>query len=611
MNNNYIKTIDNDYYRQRLSGPLIVILLSFAILSARLFYLQIIEGDTYYTKSENNCIRLQRIPSERGLIFDQNGILLVDNRPSFDIEIIPKDARPFKHVLPTLSQFLQEPEKQLMSRLKKARGSAAYRPVIMKRDVSRNVLAKIEANLYDLPGIQVRVTPRRHYVHRTAVHLIGYLGEINKNELRTKDIKKYRQGDYIGKYGIEKDYESYLRGEQGGRQVEVDVNGRVSKVHVTEKPKPGNNLYLTIDANLQKKVEQLLENKSGAVVAMNPSTGMVLAFASKPDFDPNIFVDGMTNKQWNQLVSDYDKPLHNKVLQGEYPPGSTYKIVTAMAGLEERVVSLNEKIECHGHYRLGNRTYRCWKKYGHGWMNLVDAIRESCDVYFYQLGLQLGVDRLAKYAKDCGLGKKTGTGIELERYGLIPTSKWKLLRTGEAWQKGETLSIAIGQGFNLVTPMQMVCLISAVANGGTLYQPQFIKSIQTVGGQTLFEATPKKTGKLPANQKTIQIIQKGLWEVVNKQGGTAYWHARDKEIEICGKTGTAQVVSLEKREGEEIDATGKNRYEDHAWFVAYAPSVEPRIAVAVLIEHGGHGSSAASPIAKEIITSYLGKDIKK
>ena len=554
MSHNYIKSIDNDYYRQRLSGPLIVILLSFAILSARLFYLQIIEGDNYYTKSENNCIRLQRIPPERGLIFDQNGILLVDNRPSFDIEIIPKDAKPYKHVLPSLSQFLQEPENKLLARLKKDRGSAAYRPVIMKRDVSREVLAKIEANLYDLTGVQVRVTPRRHYVHRTAVHLIGYLGEINKKELKKRDIKKYRQGDYIGKYGIEKDYESYLRGVQGGRQVEVDVNGRVLKVHVTEKPKPGNNLYLTIDANLQKKVEQLLENKSGAVVAMEPATGMILAFASKPDFDPNIFVDGMTNKQWQQLVTDYQKPLHNKVLQGEYPPGSTYKIVTAMAGLEEKVVSLNEKIECHGYYRLGNRTYRCWKKYGHGWMNLVDAIRESCDVYFYQLGMQLGVDRLAKYAGKCGLGKITGTGMDLERKGHIPTSKWKLLHTGEPWQKGETLSIAIGQGFNLVTPMQMVCLISAVANGGILYQPQFIKNIQTVGGKKLFEASPQKNGQLPANQRTIQIIKKGLWEVVNKQGGTAYWHARYKEIEICGKTGTAQVVSLEKREQEENDA---------------------------------------------------------
>jgi penicillin-binding protein 2 len=608
MNNNYIKTIDNDYYRQRLSGPLIVILLSFAILSTRLFYLQIIEGDSYYTKSENNCIRLQRIPPERGLIFDQNGILLVDNRPSFDLEIIPQDAKPYKHVLPTLSKFLQEPKKKLHDRLKKARGSAAYRPVIMKRDVSREVLAKIESNLYDLPGVQIRVTPRRHYVHRTAVHLIGYLGEINKKELRTKDIKTYRQGDYIGKYGIEKDYETYLRGVQGGRQVEVDVNGRVLKVHVKEKPKPGNNLFLTIDANLQKKVEQLLENKSAAVVAMDPNTGMILAFASKPDFDPNIFVDGMTRQQWNQLITDYQKPLHNKVLQGEYPPGSTYKIVTAMAGLEEKVVSLNEKIECHGYYRLGNRTYRCWKKYGHGWMNLVDAIRESCDVYFYQLGLQIGVDRLAKYAFKCGLGKKTGSGMDLERKGLIPTSKWKLLRTGEPWQKGETLSIAIGQGFNLVTPMQMVCLIAAVANGGTLYQPQFIKSIQTVGGKDLFVATPRKNGRLPANQKTIQLIQKGLWEVVNKQGGTAFWHARDKEIEICGKTGTAQVISLEKREEEENQSTDKSRYEDHAWFVAYAPSVEARIAVAVLIEHGGHGSSAAAPIAKEVIKSYLGKD---
>jgi len=608
MSNNYIKSIDNDYYRQRLSGPLIVVLLSFAILSTRLFYLQIIEGDTYYTKSENNCIRLQRIPPERGLIFDQNGMLLVDNRPSFDIEIVPKDAKPYEHVLPALSKFLQEPESKLLAILKKARGSAAYRPVIMKRDVARDLLAKIEANLYDLPGVQVRVTPRRHYVHRTAVHLIGYLGEINKKELRTRDIKKYRQGDYIGKYGIEKYYESYLRGEKGGRQVEVDVNGRVLKVHVTEKPKPGHNLYLTLDVNLQKKVEELLENKSGAVVAMDPNTGMVLAFASKPDFDPNIFVDGMTNKQWQKLVSDYQKPLHNKVLQGEYPPGSTYKIVTAMAGLEEKVVSLNEKIECHGRYRLGNRTYRCWKKHGHGWMNLVDAIRESCDVYFYQLGLQLGVDRLARYAVNCGLGKNTGTGMDLERKGLIPTSKWKLLKTGEVWQRGETLSIAIGQGFNLVTPMQMVCFTAAVANGGTIYQPQFIKRIQTVGGKQLFTASPKKTGKLPANQKTIQILKKGLWEVVNKQGGTAYWYARDKNIEICGKTGTSQVVSLEKREEEEQKSSDKSRYEDHAWFVAYAPSVEPRIAVAVLIEHGGHGSSAASPIAKEIIKTYLGKD---
>jgi len=609
MNNNYIKTIDNDYYRQRLSGLLIVILLSFVILTTRLFYLQIIEGDNYYTKSVNNCIRLQRIPPERGLIFDRAGLLLVDNRPSFDIAIVPKDAKPYKNILPALSKFLQEPETKLLSRLKRAKGPAAYRPVIMKRDVSRDVLAKIETHLYDLPGVQVRVTPRRHYIQRTAVHLIGYLGEINRKELKSKNIKEYRQGDYIGKYGIEKDYESYLRGEQGGRQVEVDVNGRVLKVHVTEKPKPGHNLYLTLDATLQKKVEELLEDKSGAVVAMDPNTGMILAFASKPDFDPNIFVDGMTQKQWKELVSDYQKPLHNKVLQGEYPPGSTYKIVTAMAGLEEKLVSLNEQIECHGRYRLGNRSYRCWKKQGHGWLNLVGAIRESCDIYFYQLGLQLGVDRLAKYAINCGLGKKTGSGMDLERKGLIPTSKWKLLKTGEVWQRGETLSIAIGQGFNLVTPMQMLCLIAAVANGGTLYQPQFIKNIQTVGGQQIFKATPKKMGQLPANQKTIQIIKKGLWEVVNKQGGTAYWHARDKDIEICGKTGTSQVVSLEKREEEESKAIDDiNRYEDHAWFVAYAPSVEARIAVSVLIEHGGHGSSAAAPIAKEVIKTYLDND---
>ncbi|MBF0451998.1 MAG: penicillin-binding protein 2 [Candidatus Magnetomorum sp.] len=606
MSNSYLKTIDNDYYRQRLSGPLIFILLAFAILGTRLFYLQIIEGESYYTKSENNCIRLQRIPPERGLIYDQNGELLVDNRPSFDIEIVPKDARPYENVLPDLSRYLNVPKAELIAKLKKARGSAAYRPVILKRDVSRDVLAQIEVNRYDLPGVQVQVIPRRHYVQRTAVHLVGYLGEISGTELRKKGLKEYRQGDYIGKYGVEKEFENYLRGKPGGRQVEVDVNGRVLKVNVTEKPSPGHNVYLTIDAELQKKAESLLEGQSGAIVAIDPNTGMILSFVSKPDYDPNIFVDGMSHDQWNKLVNDYQKPLHNKVLQGEYPPGSIYKIVTAIAGLEEKIVSLNEKIECIGHYRLGNRSYRCWKKYGHGWMNIEDAIGQSCDVYFYQLGLQLGVDRLAKYAKACGLGKKTGSGLELERPGLIPTSKWKLLQTGEVWQKGETLSIAIGQGYNLVTPIQALCLIAAVANGGIMYQPQVIKSIQTVTGKSLFEAQRKAMGRLPASPKTLQILKKGLWEVVNKTGGTAYWHARDKTIEISGKTGTAQVISLKNQ--EEKEPQDKSRYEDHAWFVAYAPSIDSRIAVAVLVEHGGHGSSAAAPIAKEIIKAYLGRE---
>jgi penicillin-binding protein 2 len=606
MSNNYIKTIDNDYYRQRLSNLLIIIFLAFAILVTRLFYLQIIEGDNYYTKSENNCIRLQRIPPERGLIYDRQGVLLVDNRPSFDIEIVPKDARPYKAVLPDLSKYLNISKKELISKLKKARGSAVYRPIILKRDVSRDVLAKIEVNRYDLPGVQVRVTPRRHYVHRTAVHLIGYLSEINSSELKKKGLKDYRQGDYIGKYGIEKTLEKYLRGKQGGRQVEVDVNGRILKVNVTKKSTPGHNVYLTIDADLQKKAELLLEGKNGAIAAMDPNTGMILAFVSKPDYDPNIFVDGMTHDQWNKLVNDYQKPLHNKVLQGEYPPGSVYKIVTTIAGLEEKLITLNEKIQCFGSYRLGNRSYRCWKKYGHGWMNIEDAIAQSCDVFFYQLGLQLGVDRLAKYAKACGLGNKTGIALELERPGLIPTSKWKLLQTGEEWQKGETLSIAIGQGFNLVTPIQMLCLIAAVANNGIMYKPQVIKCIQTVGGQHLYDAQPKAMGILPASKKTLRILKKGLWEVVNKVRGTAYWHARDKSIEISGKTGTAQVISLKKQEEKEYE--DKTRYEDHAWFVAYAPSVESKIAVAVLVEHGGHGSSAAAPIAKEIIKAYLGRE---
>ncbi|MBU0987539.1 MAG: penicillin-binding protein 2, partial [Proteobacteria bacterium] len=413
-------------------------------------------------------------------------------------------------------------------------------------------------------------------------------------------------GDYIGKFGIEKIFESFLQGKRGGRQVEVNVMGRVVRNLKTVDAQPGQNLYLTIDLRVQKKAEALLKGVAGAVAAMDPQTGQILALASSPSFDQNIFVDGMSHEQWDALVSNPLRPLANKVIHGEYPPASTFKIITAIAGLEEGVIDKNTTFYCPGYYKYGNRVYRCWKPAGHDSVNVIKALAESCDVYFYQVGQKLGIDRLSMYAIASGLGSPTGIDLDHEAAGLIPTAEWKKRRTGVAWQGGETLSVAIGQGYDLATPLQMLVLTSAVANGGKMYKPLILKSVYSPEGSVILESKKQLVGKLPVSKKTLEIIKEGLKEVVNNPKGTA-WIAHVEGLDISGKTGTAQVVGRSKERGlseEELS----DRLKSHAWFVAYAPSVDPKIAVSVIVEHGGHGSSAAAPIAREVIKTYFGQD---
>jgi len=413
-----------------------------------------------------------------------------------------------------------------------------------------------------------------------------------------------KAGDFIGKFGVEKTYDTFLMGKRGGRQVEVNVKGQVVKVLKTVNSISGNNLFLTIDLNLQKKAEELLHGKAGAAVAMDPRTGHILAMASSPAFDQNAFVNGMTHKHWRSLVSNPFRPMENKAIQGEYPPASTYKIITAIAGLEEGIIDEHTTLYCPGHYKYGGRDYKCWKKGGHGKVNVVKAISESCDVFFYQVGLRVGVDKIAFYSKGCGLGSKTGIQLDHEGHGLVPTAAWKKRRTGVPWQKGETLSVAIGQGYNLTTPLQMLTLISSVANGGIRINPLILKNVKTPEGNIIFEPDSQVAGKLPLSRKTLNLVKRGLWEVVNGDRGTARG-SRIKGIEISGKTGTAQVFSR-----KENDTTKENErplhMKSHAWFIAYAPSTVPKIATAVIVEHGEHGSSAAAPIAKGLIETYLG-----
>jgi len=588
MADKYLKTADADWYRQRITGVVIFVVTAFAVLLLRLIYLQVIRGEEYRLLSLNNRIRLQSIDPPRGLIYDRNGYVLVENRPSFDVHITLKDARPVEDTINKLAEHLNVPAEELFLK------------------ISGSTLASIEAHKYDLPGIAVNVKLRRHYLNiQDAVHLIGYLSEINAPELTSGKYPGRRRGDLIGKFGAEKAFENFLQGERGGRQVEVNANGRVVRILTTVAAKPGQNIHLTIDYRLQKKAESLLQGVAGAAVAIEPSSGRILALASSPSFDQNYFVSGMSHEQWDSLISNPFRPMENKAIQGEYPPGSTYKIITALAGLEEGVIDENTEVFCPGHYRFGNRIYRCWKKGGHGRVRLIKALEESCDVYFYQVGAELGVDRLAWYAKAAGLGSPTGIELDKEARGLIPTAAWKQKRTGIAWQRGETLSVAIGQGFNLTTPIQMAGMMAAVANGGTRYKPLILESIKTADGRLIYQTEPRVVGKMPVSQRTLELVRQGLWAVVNGESGTARG-SRLADIAISGKTGTSQVISRKKddtRSEEEMPP----HLRPHAWFVAYAPSEAPKIAVAVVIENGEHGSSAAAPIAREMIKAFLRK----
>ncbi len=606
MQDNYLKTVDTDWYRHRLSGSVIFVLAFFLILGARLYYLQVVKGAEFRRLSQNNCVRLRSIPSPRGLIFDRTGRLVVDNRPSFNVSIVPEDADDPDGVVKELAAHLNEDVETLLARLESRRGGALFKPILLKRDLSRDSVAVVEAHKLDLPGVIITVEPMRHYIEeKRACHLIGYLGEISEAELNSGDYPETRNGDFIGRFGIEKSYEADFRGKPGRNQVQVNALGQVTRVLKTLPARPGKNCYLALDLSLQRKAEDMFQEKVGAAVALDPANGHVLAMVSRPAFDPNAFVEGMSAEVWKALASNPFHPMRNKAIQAQYPPGSTYKIVTAAAGLEEGVIEDTTQHFCPGYYRYGNRTYRCWKRGGHGSVELIQAIAQSCDVFFYKVGEQLGVDTLAEYAGGFGLGKPTGVDLDNEVSGLVPTQAWKLRKVGVPWQGGETLSVAIGQGFNLVTPIQMASLVAAVANGGVIYKPLLVERIEDVNTEEVTVVESEDMGRLPVSDETLERIRNGLTAVVNSRRGTGRI-ADIAGVSVAGKTGTAQVVAMGERPDADEEEKTPFRFRDHAWFVAFAPVEAPRIAVAVFVEHGGHGGSTAGPIAREMMETYLG-----
>ena len=585
---------------------MLVILVVFSVLILRFWFLQIVNGSTYRTKSENNRIHLQDILPFRGMILDRNGRTLVDNRPSYDLYVTPEDVQDLGELLDRLNSLTGLDLKPIKHELAEASRKTPFRPFCLKKDLPHNELAILETHRFNLPGIMIKVTPLRHYVNGDlASHLVGYLGEISEKQLAGAQYPHSKPGDLIGKSGVEWKWQADLNGMRGGEQVEVDASGRKIRVMARKPSVPGANVCLTIDKDLQSVTEKALMGKTGAIVAMNPENGQILALASSPSFDPNLFVGGIDRATWKKIVLSGDFPLQNRALSGQYPPGSVFKIVVALAGLEEGIIDLEEEIVCNGIYFLGRRGYRCWKKYGHGKVRFHRALVESCDVYFYEIGRRLGIDKISKYAMKFGLGKITGFDQVHETPGLIPTREWKLKRRGLPWQEGETLSTAIGQSFVLVTPIQMASFVSAVFNGGIIFRPQVTKWAGKSEAEKTYEFSPVVTGKLEIREEYLDLVKNALVGVVNEPRGTG-GRVRLKDTTVAGKTGTAQVVALKKGEEYENEEDIPLKFRDHAWFVAVAPAEKPQIAIAIVIEHGGHGGSAAAPIAGQMIKTYLG-----
>ncbi|HNZ34967.1 MAG: penicillin-binding protein 2 [Pseudomonadota bacterium] len=594
---------DPGEFRDRFTLFFWVILAAVCLLVLRLWYLQIIRGEDLLKRSENNRIRIREVKAMRGIIVDARGVVLVENRPSFDVVIFPEDVKDLRGLVEKLEALYAKAGLTFPMDYETIRENRRpFTPLRVDRNVSREKLALIETHSLELPGVGIDVMPvREYYYGESMAHVIGYIGEVSRDELERDRSAGYKSGDFIGKFGLEKALDPFIRGKAGGEQVEVNVVGRKVKTLGRVEPAQGYRVLLTIDSQLQKAAWAAMEGRAGAVVALDPRDGSVLALVSRPGFDPNLFNRGVSADVWEKISSNPLHPMENRAIAGQYPPGSTYKLIVAAAALEEGIITPETTFNCPGHFDMGTRTFRCWKRHGHGRVNLHRAIVESCDVYFYNVGRLLGVDRLAEYARAFGLGSRTGVAMAGERRGLIPTKDWKLARFGIPWQPGETISISIGQGYNTATPIQLANAYAAVAGNGEFFTPRIVKRIETDDGEIIEEFRPEKKAVLPVSREHIQLLRKALWGVVNEPGGTG-GQSRVAGRDVCGKTGTAQVIGM----GEGDDGSSyPYEYRDHALFMSFAPRDNPEIVVAVVAEHSGHGGSVAAPVARKVLEAYF------
>ena len=580
---------------QRLDILTVLLVLIFVALVSRLTYLQVVKGPEYQRLAEGNRTRQVNVVAPRGDFFDRNGVVLVASRPGFVVSIVPGNKPVPSAVITQTAAILGMDAKEIVDRL--ARSKSAFEPVRLKIDVGQHIVAAIEERRAELPGVVVEILPVRSYVHnQMGGHVFGYVSEISEIELASMGDQGYRAGALVGQSGLERKYDSFIKGIDGGSQIEVDVAGRMVQVLAKKEPIPGNNLVLTIDYRLQKVAEEALDEqlrylqqqggrrnaKAGAVVVLNPQNGEVLAMASRPAFDPNQFIGGISTQNWKAINENPFHPMDNRAIAGEYPPGSTFKIVTGTAALELKKVTANELIFDSGQHWLVPKVNAAGEALG--WINFHQALSMSDNVYFYELGNRLGIDALERYARMFGLGSYTGIDLPGESDGLVANRKYKELNYKEDWYLAETFDAAIGQGFQLATPLQIAVLMSEIANGGRRWRPHIVGKVLSSKGELVKAMPVEEVGRIDISPETLKLVRDGL-RGVSEAGGTGAGVFANFPVPVAGKTGTA-----ENPHGD-----------DHGWFVAYGPFDDPRLTVAVIIEQGGYGSSSAGPIARKIL----------
>ena len=599
-----------DRFRFRVAFAAGVVMLAFSILIGRFVYLQVIQHDYYSTRAEDNRISLVPIAPNRGVIQDRNGTIMARNYSAFTLEITPSKVDNLDETIDNISTLIEILPKDRRRFRKLLEESKSFESLPIRTRLTDKEVARFAANRYLFPGVEVKARLFRQYpLGPVASHAIGYINRINKTDLgvieKNHQEANYKGTDHIGKTGLEQKYEFQLHGETGYEEVEIDAGGRAVRNLSRTPPVSGNNLTLTLDAKLQEITEKAFGDRRGALVAIEPSTGGILALVSTPTFDPNLFVDGIRTEDWDQLNNSPDRPMVNRALNGAYPPGSTFKPFMALAALETGKRTANQTISDPGFFNFGGHTFRDDKKGGHGIVDMYKSIVHSCDTYYYLLANDMGIDNIARFMGDLGLGKRTGIDIEGESEGVLPSPEWKKRRfkrpEQQKWFAGETISIGIGQGYNSYTPIQLAQAMSALANDGILFRPHLVKYITDTktGQKTMIEPEPLRV--LPWKQQNIDTIKKAMVGV-NKEGTGARAFA-GAEYTSGGKTGTAQVFSLK---GSDYKASKlKKELHDHALFVAFAPADKPKIALAVLVENGGFGAQSASPMARMVMDYYL------
>lgn len=590
---------DNDKGKVLIRRSLIMALIKFLLLMviiARLYYLQVYQTDRYKTLADENRISTRLLVPPRGIIFDRNGVTIASNQQNFQALIVAEQAPNVQETLDAFKKIMPLSEAEEERIKKDLKRNRSFVPIKIRDNLSWEEVSRIQLNAPDLPGIVIDEGLTRYYPFGAGMaHILGYVSSVSDKDVKDDPLLEV-PGFKIGKSGIEKYLEKALRGESGNLKLEVNAYGRIMKEIERVDGIPGKDVQLTIDSRLQQKAFELFGEESGAAVLLDVHTGEILAFVSAPSFDPNMMTQGLSTEDWNALLHNERNPLTDKAISGQYSPGSTFKMIVALAALEAGVIKPETRTYCAGKMFLGNHAFHCWKKEGHGHLNVVEALQHSCDIFFYETAQKLGIEKIADMARRFGLGSKINIGLENEKAGLIPDKEWKLRRFGEPWQQGESLISGIGQGYILTTPLQLATMTARLVNGGYEIKPTFLK---------VSDGEKSKIRKIDVSPTNLELIKEGMYAVVNKPGGTAWRSQFDYHGQrMGGKTGTTQVRRItmkERREGIKKESELPWRLRNHALFVGYAPHDNPKYAVAVLVEHGGGGSSVAAPLAGKIL----------